>query len=36
MEKLYLCMKKRSPQIEMPEPLMDRARKSLERMLEMS
>jgi quinolinate synthase len=34
--KLYLCMVNEAPRVEMPVELMDRARKSLERMLEMS
>ena len=36
MEKLYLCMKKRQPEILLPKELLDAARKPLERMLEMS
>ncbi len=36
MEKIYLCLVNDAPRIEMPEPLMAEARKSLERMLEMS
>lgn len=36
MEKLYLCMKNRNPQIEMSAELIERARKPIERMLEMS
>jgi quinolinate synthase len=34
--KLYLCMANHAPRVEMPAELMDRARKSIERMLEMS
>ena len=36
MEKLYLCMANKAPQIEMPEDLRLKALKPLERMLEMS
>ena len=36
MEKLYLCMRNKNPQIEMSEELLARARKPIERMLEMS
>lgn len=36
LEKLYLCMHNRSPEIRMPADLMDKARRPLVRMLEMS
>jgi len=36
LEKIYLCMKNRTPSIELPSELMQRARQPLERMLEMS
>jgi quinolinate synthase len=36
MEKLYLCLVNGAPRIEMPETLISQAKKSLERMLEMS
>lgn len=36
MEKLYFCMKNMNPQIEMSAELIERARKPIERMLEMS
>ena len=36
LEKIYLCMKNRTPSIELPAELMQRARQPLERMLEMS
>jgi len=36
LEKLYLCMKNKSPRIEMSKELMGRALKPIERMLEMS
>lgn len=36
MEKIYQCMKDRAPSIELPADLMPKARKPLERMLEMS
>ena len=36
MEKLYLCMKNMNPQIEMSEELLERAKKPIQRMLEMS
>jgi len=36
MEKLYRCMKNRSPEVILPEALMDKARLPLERMLSMS
>ena len=36
MEKLYLCMKNRSPEITMSDDLIQRARKPIERMMEMS
>lgn len=36
MEKIYLCMKNRAPEITLPPNLMAAARKPLERMLEMS
>ncbi len=36
MEKLYLCMKNMNPQIQMSADLIERARKPIERMLEMS
>lgn len=36
LEKIYLCMKHKSPALEMPAQLIEAARKPLERMLEMS
>ncbi len=36
LEKLYLCMRDRQPELTLPKELMDKARKPLERMLEMS
>ena len=36
MEKLYLCMRDRTPEITLPHELIDSARKPLERMLDMS
>ncbi len=36
LEKLYLCMKNMNPQIEMSTELLERARKPIDRMLEMS
>ncbi len=36
MEKLYLCMKNMNPQIHMPADLIERAKKPIERMLQMS
>jgi quinolinate synthase len=36
LEKIYLCMKNRAPQIELPPEIMAGARRSLDRMLEMS
>ena len=36
LEKIYLCMKNRTPSLELPADLMQRARQPLERMLEMS
>lgn len=36
MEKLYLCMKNMSPQIEMKDDLLLKAKKPIERMLQMS
>lgn len=36
LEKIYLCMRNRAPEIELPEDVMAGARRSLERMLEMS
>lgn len=36
MEKLYLCMQDRSPEIQLEEPLMQAARGSLQKMLDMS
>jgi quinolinate synthase len=36
MEKLYLCMKNMTPQIEMSPDLIERARKPIDRMLQMS
>jgi len=36
MEKLYLCMKNKSPEIYLPQDVMEQARKPLLRMLEMS
>jgi len=36
MEKLYLCMKNRSPEVTLSDDLIQRARKPIERMMEMS
>ena len=36
MEKLYLCMREQSPQIELEEPLLQASRGSLDKMLELS
>jgi quinolinate synthase len=36
MEKLYLCMKNKQPQINLPEELMQRALLPIEKMLQMS
>ena len=36
LEKLYLCMEYEQPAISLPEALMDKARKPIERMLEIS
>jgi len=36
LEKIYLCMKNKTPSIELPPELMQRARQPLERMLELS
>lgn len=36
LEKLYLCMRNKSPALEMPPELMERARRPLNRMLEMT
>lgn len=36
LEKLYLCMEYEQPEILLPEPLMDQARRPIERMLEIS
>ena len=36
LEKLYLCMRDLSPQVDVPEPIRVRALKPIERMLELS
>jgi quinolinate synthase len=36
MEKLYLCMKNRSPEVTLSDELIQRARKPIERMMAMS
>jgi quinolinate synthase len=36
LEKIYLCMKNRAPEIDLPADVMEGARRSLDRMLEMS
>ena len=36
LEKLYLCLRDLSPQVDVPEPLRSKALKPIERMMEMS